>query len=94
MARRRTRAVHSQESDRAEDRAAMLDAVMGPLDGDAPNLESPPFLGAFAVNFRDGIHSIVSAYNVSRNTYKPTYKPNPKPSYKQLYLDITSYNFS
>ena len=33
-------------------------------------------------------------YNVSRNTYKPTYKPNPKPSYKQLYLDITSYNFS
>ena len=35
-----------------------------------------------------------SWYNVSRNTYKPTYKPNPKPSYNQLYLVISSYNWS
>ena len=42
----------------------MLDAVMGPLDGDAPNLESPPFLGACAVNLREGNYtkSLVSAY--------------------------------
>ena len=54
--------------------------------GDANNLLIPMVAS--------GLWQISMSYNVSRNTYKPTYKPNPKPSYNQLYLDITSYNWS
>lgn len=55
LARRRTFFFSSQESDRAEDRAAMLDAVMGPLEFEMNQTWKPPFLGACAVKLREGI---------------------------------------